>query len=70
MNGQRIQTRLDSRISDFQKKANSCLGQDGVLQIIQEPRVVGTGRNHVLRPSEDSLSIHMILAVDKSLPLP
>lgn len=64
-------TRLDSGISHFQKKANSRLGQDGVLQIIQEPRVLGTGRNHVLRPPLKTpppftWPLSFLLAVDKS----
>lgn len=58
LEGLRIQTRLDSGIPDFPKKANSCLGQKGVLQIIQEPRVLGMNINRVLRPSEDHLSSH------------
>lgn len=37
---QRIQTRLDSGTPDFQKKANSSLGQEEMLHIIQEPRVL------------------------------
>lgn len=74
---QRTQTRLDSGTSDFQKKANSSLGQEGILQIIQEPEVLGSpgdmDRLPLLRPSEDSLSSHnasLLQAVRESLPLP
>lgn len=37
---QRSRTRLDLGKPDFQEKANSNLGQEGVLQIAQEPRVL------------------------------
>lgn len=39
---QRTQTRLDSGTHDFHNKANSSLGQEGVLQIIQEHGVWGS----------------------------
>lgn len=57
--GQRSQTRLDLGKPDFQKKANSNLGQEGVLQITQEPGVLGVWTDSVLRPSEDYLSSHI-----------
>ena len=56
---QRIQTRLDPGTPDFQNKANSSLGQEGVLNIMQEPRVLRMGIDSVWGPSEDHLSSHI-----------
>lgn len=52
----RIQTKLDAGTPDFQKKANSGLGQEEVLHIIQKPRVLRRRINNVLRTSEYYLS--------------
>lgn len=59
LEGQRIQTRLDSGTHDYEKDTNYSLGQEGVLQIIQEPRVLGMGIDGVLRLSEEYLSSHI-----------